>query len=239
MDNLAKRLFEPTRARGERLLFLLSRMDGPASIAKIKEYAIEIGFREISKWNVSDILRKQVPLCILKSDGWILTPEGDQYLAGLGYFERSPIVSKTRGDLESHAKQIVDSMRRGFAQEAVACFNNGLHRACVVLSWVGAIWIIENHIVIHRLSEFNSAGTSRFKANFRKIISVEHFTRMQEVDVLQLAEDIGLFDKSMKNQLIERLNFRNTCGHPNMVVIDDHSVAHHVEFLLNNVYKKF
>lgn len=239
MDMLTKRLFEDSRPRGERALFLLSRMQGPASVGRLKEYAIGIGFRDINKWNISDVLRKQIPLCILKPEGWIVTSEGEQTLASLGYFEGSPIVSKTRGDLESHVKQITDPIKRGFAQEAVACFNSGLHRACVVLSWVGAIWILENYTFDQRLAEFNRAGKARFSKHFREIASIEHFTRMQESDVLQLCEDVGLIDKSMKNHLIERLNFRNTCGHPNMVVIDDHNVANHVEFLLNNIYKKF
>lgn len=239
MDALLNRLFDSARGRGEKALFILSRIGNPASAASVRNYGVDVGFREIAKWNVSDVLRRQVPHCVLKSEGWILTQEGEQRLAALGYFERSPLVSKTRGDLESHVSQISNVARRGFAQEAVACFNSGLHRACVVLSWVGAIYILQEHIVSTRLDKFNAAGKARFGKQFRPIVSIEHFTRMQESDVLQLSEDIGLIDKNMKNQLVERLNFRNTCGHPNMVVIDDHNVAHHVEFLLNNVYKRF
>lgn len=239
MDSFTKRLFETARGQGEKVLFILSRVGNPASLTAIRDYGLGVGLREITKWNISDVLRKQVPNCVLQPEGWVLTQEGERHLASLGYFERSPLVSKTRGDLENHVNQIADQARKGFAQEAVACFNSGLQRACVVLSWVGAIWILEQHIVTKRLVEFNGAGTARFGKNFRKIVSIEHFSRMQEADVLQLSEDIGLLDKSMKNQLTERLNFRNTCGHPNMVVIDDHNVAHHVEFLLNNVYKKF
>lgn len=221
------------------MLFILFLLGGSATTGEIREYAVGLGFREITKWNISDILRKEIPRCVLKPTGWSLTEKGERHLSDLGYSIQSPLVSKTRGDLEKHVQQIADSERKEFAQEAVACFNSGLQRAAVVLSWVGAIHILEEHIVAHRLSQFNAAGKARFGKSFREVLSIEHFTRMQEVDILQVSEDTGVIDKSMKKQLGERLNLRNACGHPNKVIVDDHNVAHHVEFLLNNVYKRF
>jgi hypothetical protein len=239
MDALTQRLFEKERTRGEKALVLLSLLGGTALTPDLREYAIGLGFRDIVKWNLSDVLRKEVPRCVLKPTGWSLTDEGERYLSDLGYETCSPLVSKTRGALEKHVQQIGNSERKEFAQEAVACFNGGLHRAAVVLSWVGAIHIIEEHIVGHRLAQFNAAGRARPGKHFRDVLSIEHFTRMQEVEILQISEDIGLMDKSVKKQLNERLDLRNACGHPNKVIIDEHSVAHHVEFLLNNVYKRF
>ncbi len=239
MDTIHNRLFQKQVGRGEKALFLLSRVKNPTSVVEIRNYGVGVGFREIAKWNISDILRKQLPYCVLRPNGWELTNEGEQLLTQLGYAESSPLVSKTRGDLEAHVHQITSPARKRFAQEAVACFNNGLQRASVVLSWVGAIYILQEKIVKDRLADFNKAAALRFGKNFRTINSIEHFSRIQEADILQISEDIGLVDKSMKNQLIERLNLRNTCGHPNMVIVDDHNVAHHIEFLLNNIYKRF
>lgn len=239
MDSPSAKLLDPARGRGEKALFILSCVSSPASTGSIRDYGLSLGLREISKWNLSEVLRRQAPFCARFPDGWVLTPEGERELAGLGYLNRSPLVSKTRLDLENHVNQIQDPARRNFAHEAVSCFNGGLNRACVVLSWVGAIWILQHHIVNNYLQQFNAAGSTRFKSAFKNIITMQHFSRMQESDILQICEDIGLLDKSMKNQLVERLNFRNACGHPNMIVVDDHGVAHHVEFLLNNVYKKF
>ncbi len=170
---------------------------------------------------------------------WALSPAGDKYLHEKGLSDQSPLVSLTLGKLEKHIDEIEDLLRKSFADEAVECFNRGLKRASVVLTWVGAMWIIQEHIFKNVLQKFNAAGLSRFSKTFKPVNAMEHFPRLQEVDILQLSEDIGMIDKNFKKLLGQQLDLRNTCGHPNKIVVDEHTVAHHIEFLLNNVYKKF
>jgi len=46
---------------------------------------------------------------------------------------------------------------------------------------------------------------------------------------LQVCQAAGIIDKAEKKQLMERLDLRNDCGHPNSLI----------EFLLQNVYEKY
>ena len=45
--------------------------------------------------------------------------------------------------------------------------------------------------------------------------------------------------KNVKLQLINSLDFRNGCGHPNSLKIGPNMVASHIELLVKNVYLPF
>lgn len=235
---LAK-LFDKGVGRGDKALLLLADLEGRGSVRSIREHGIAVGFRDAAKWNLSDVLKNQQPRCLLMAGAWSLTEQGWKHLREAGLLTSSPIVTKTGGMLERQAAALTDRNRRAFVEEAVACFNGGQWRACIVLSWVGAMRVIQEHVVNRHLSAFNQASTARYKAHYKPAISVEHLSRYQEADVLQLCEDIGVIDKSMKKHLVECLDRRNTSGHPNNVSFNDHTVAHHVEFLVNNVYGRY
>ncbi|GEM_PF-6576254 len=62
------------------------------------------------------------------------------------------------------------------------------------------------------------------------------FEKVNESIQLEIFHDAGVIGKTLKNQLIERLNLRNACGHPNSVAITEGVACAHVEFLAANVY---
>jgi len=58
--------------------------------------------------------------------------------------------------LESKLASLSNSHVRSFVEEAVNCFRAGHRRAAVVLSWIGAIAVMQNHVASNHLAEFNS-----------------------------------------------------------------------------------
>jgi hypothetical protein len=62
---------------------------------------------------------------------------------------------------------------------------------------------------------------------------------MKERDFLNRAATIGVIGKNVKATLIECLDRRNGCGHPNSLKLKDRAVAHHVEALVLNVFQVF
>jgi hypothetical protein len=144
------------------------------------------------------------------------------------------LVADTLHDLKKHVASVKDAARKAFIQEAIDCFEHGLNRPAIVYSWVGAAWILQNHVIANHLADFNKAGNAK-SAKFKPIRTIKHFVRMQESEFLQLCEDAGILDKAEKKQLTQRLDLRNDCGHPNNVVIDKHTAASHLEILLRNV----
>jgi hypothetical protein len=222
------------------VLLLLAHIEQPAATVAVRDKGLAIGFRDVTQWNLSAILRSAAAdgQVAQLSTGWKLLEPGLKSLNS-HYSPDALIVSDARHGLKKHIAAISDPNRRRFVEEAVTCFDAEAYRAAVVLSWVGAAYIIQEHIVSKHLAAFNTAGLSRFKSAFRPIKLVKDFGAMKESDMLQLCQDAGILDKAEKQQLQARLDLRNHCGHPNSVIVAEHVVASHVEMLLLNVFSRY
>ena len=62
---------------------------------------------------------------------------------------------------------------------------------------------------------------------------------MNERTFLETIHKLSIIGKNVKLQLINSLDFRNGCGHPNSLKIGPNMVAAHIELLVKNVYLPF
>ena len=111
------------------MLLLLGNVAQPAKTRSIIDRGIEIGFRAISDWNVTDILRGAADrnLVAQRADGWRLLDEGNGALvaAGVQFSSRSKarpsdsvlpreLFARTRGYIEKVVSQINGSYDQEF-----------------------------------------------------------------------------------------------------------------------------
>jgi hypothetical protein len=229
-------------------LLLLSHIKQPARPGQIRSKGVQIGFRVISQWNLSDVLKaaaKEGQVAQL-ADGWKLLAPGFTVVAEF-FRPDAPLIAETRHGLRSYLANITNEQRRIFLDEAIRCFDAKAHRAAVVLSWVGAVHILQEYVVAHHRTAFNRAGVERAAKyasagkpfNFVPIKTIKDFGTIAEIDFLQICQDAGVLHKAEKQVLEERLNLRNQCGHPNPLIVAEHTVAHHIEVLMLNVYSKY
>jgi hypothetical protein len=222
-------------------LAILHHLPQPARTRDLEEYGLKIGFRQITKWDVRQELSRaakdgwtaQLP------GGWVLQPAGLTELKEAGLNLDAPLVREARHSLRSHLNRISDQQRRAFVGEAIGCFDANHYRAAVVLTWVGAMHLLQEHIIKNHLTAFNVAGKARFRDNWKVVSGEKHFAAMQDRDVLEVCQDASILDKAEKAELIQRLDLRNRCGHPNAVSLAEHTVASHVEILILNVFAKY
>jgi hypothetical protein len=230
------------------ILLILSQLDQPAATAKIRNRGVEVGFRELTQWNLTAVLKnaaKDGQVAQL-STGWRILEPGLRVIDAY-YRPEAAIIRETRHALRAHLERISDDQRKAFVDEAIRSFDVKAYRAAVVLSWVGAAHILQDHIVLNHRAAFNAAGTARVvkaassgnKYNFSPVKSGKDFGVIGEADMLQLSQDAGILHKAEKQILQERLDLRNQCGHPNPLVIAEHAVASHIEILMLNVYSKY
>jgi hypothetical protein len=233
--------------RGPVLLFL-SQVKQPAQLSIIRDKAVGVGFREIKKWNIADVLLRAAKdgQGAQRKEGWTLLGPGLDAI-GAHYKPEGAIVQESRHALKKYLSEITEPQRQVFIEEAIKSFDVGAHRAAIVLSWVGAVHLIQEHVVNAHKASFNAAGAARVaKAAasgndfiFSPIKTLKDFGTIGEADFLQLCQDAGILHKAEKQQLTERLNLRNQCGHPNPLVVAEHVVASHIEILMRNVYAKY
>lgn len=127
---------------------------------------------------------------------------------------------------------------RRFLGEAIGCLNGGFLRASVVLSWQGALTVLQEQTLATHLNAFNTEAASRQFIK-KKIERIEHFQRIQESDQLTCFEAAGLISKAVKVALNDCLTRRNNCGHPNDFEIGEAQVAGQLETLIVHVFKRY
>lgn len=224
------------------LLCLAVEPETAKAVADVRSLAVSSGLRAAKKWNISAFLGAASELAVRTDQGWELTAKGNQHVARIaGPLMNSP-VPKVASSLRSHLVKVGNADTQRFVEEAIACFESRQHRAAVVLSWVGAVSLLYDHVVAHHLSAFNVEATARTAASknpWQSAKNADDLARMKESEFLVILEKLSVIGKSVKKQLEQCLDLRNGCGHPNSLKIAEHVVAAHIEILILNVFARF
>jgi hypothetical protein len=203
------------------------------------DIASRCGLRIVSKWNVSDILKKSNGWAILTANGWELSQKGQQAVDDLATSGlRRQAIKRTVADVRQHIAGISSQNAKDFIEEAISCFENGQFRAAVVFSWVGAVSMMYTHVVKNALQAFNAEARRR-DAKWKDARNPDELGR-REHEFLDVLEAIGSIGKNVKQALQNNcLSLRNACGHPNSLRISENNVATHLDLLALNVYARF
>lgn len=223
----------------DKLLLCISfDVSAPKAVKTIKVIAKQAGFREAEKWNISSLLSRSGGLAIRTDGGWELTNSGKERVAQLAGTSLSSITPKVASSLRSHLAIIKDQETSAFLEEAIKCYETKLYRSAVVLTWVGAIAVLYEHVVTNRLADFNAEALSR-NPKWKMAKTKDDLANLKEYDFLQILHAISVIGKSVKDELEGCLKYRNGCGHPNSLKIGESRVSGHIETLMLNVFSKF
>jgi hypothetical protein len=222
------------------LSLLLLSSEHPKQLADIRALGVRVGLPEIRKWNISTLLTAAKGQAIKLPDGWILASKARHELAKMvSPASASKPTPPLLATLRTHSAKLTSADTKAFLDEAIACCEAGLYRAAVVLSWVGAVSVLYEHVVKHKLNEFNTEAQHR-DAKWRPAKNSDGLARMKEHDLLDVLNAISVLGKNVKQELQNNcLQLRNSCGHPNNFKVGEHRVAAHIETLIQNVFSKF
>ena len=221
----------------QKVLLILASFDVPCPVRRIKDRAIEIGFRVPKSWNVSDALSRSRGLAIRTAQGWEITDAGKQHLRDAGITEIHRVV-QIAIDLRNELPHIKDAETRSFADEAVKCYEAGLYRSAIVMSWIGAVSVLHSYVHKRHLPAFN-VEARRVDARWKDAVAKEDLGRMREADFLDRIAGMSLLGGGAKAELKGCLDRRNACGHPSSLQVSANTAAHHIEVLILNVYKRY
>jgi hypothetical protein len=221
-----------------RLLICLAVGDEPKSVGELTETAARIGLPAAKAWNISGLLSASGGKAIRTPQGWELSGAGKQAVEALAGPLGTASPPKPAISLRAHITAIADPHTREFVEEAISCLEHKLHRAAVVLSWIGAVSLLYDYVLKHELASFNPEATKR-DAKWKTAKTRDDLARMKEFDFLQILESISVIGKNTKAELEGCLKLRNACGHPSSLSIGEHRVASHIEILVLNVFGKF
>ncbi len=220
------------------LICLASNSDVPMKVKEIRDLAMKSGLRKVQRWNVSQILSDSSPLAVRVENGWELTRDGKKRVAELvGPFSSVP-TPMIASSLRVHLPKMSNADVKRFLEEAVECFESRRYRAAVVLSWVGAVALLQDYVINSSRKAFNTEASKR-DPKWRPAKTTDDLGRMREADFLNVLVAISVIGKNVKQELESCLKLRNGCGHPNSLRIGESRVCAHIEILLLNVYSVF
>jgi hypothetical protein len=226
----------------DKLIAILSSADEtPLPVYSIKAIAIHSGLREIEKWNVSTILGNAKGLTVKSKDGWYLTVNGQAYADfEITKILKNPISTKSIAiELRPLLRSISNDESKAFVEEAIQCLEANAKKAAVVFSWVGAISVLYDYVISKKLNGFNVEAQRR-DAKWKKATTRDDLTRMKESDFLDILAALSIIGPNVKEHLKNtELQMRNSCGHPNSIVVGKLNVEAHIEFLIQNVFSVF
>lgn len=145
-------------------------------------------------------------------------------------------------DLDASATKISDPDVRDFVEESVRCYKGGNFRAAIVLSWVGALARLLAHVVAQPalVTAINAEGQRRWNATNPRpwylANDAEGLTQKGERAFLDILDTVGAITGDRKAKLVDRLDERNSCGHPNPGRVGPRAASHHIEVLIDHVF---
>ena len=142
-------------------------------------------------------------------------------------------MASTFGSLQVLAASVPSDAVRGYLEEGVTCLQVGALRAAVVFLWTGAITIIRMTWPHGAKAIERGLQKTRQNSRFKK---KDDFSYVKDVDLLQVAEDLGRLDKTEKQTLSHALDLRNACGRPSKYKPGAAKVSGFVEDLISIVF---
>lgn len=225
--------------RLDKILLILASSPNPMPPSTITSTGSGAGFHTLKKWNISGVLSTSKGKAIRTDAGWELTDVGRIHLHGLGVASISPAALQVAADLRAHLAKLSEPQAKAFVEEAIKCYEAGLYRSAVVMSWLGAMSVLHHEVHANYLTAFNVEAARVFGTKWKPAVSTDGLGLMKEGDFLDRIEALSIIGKNVKAELKTCLDRRNGCGHPNSYKISANQSAAHLEILLLNVFEKF
>jgi hypothetical protein len=194
-DSLKDLLHQSGLSQTDRILLCLAVDDDtPKSVSTIVDIAVGAGLRSASKWNISSLLSRSRGLAIRGTQGWELTSSGKDRVRDIAGSALKPAKARVATSLRSHLSALQNPQTSAFVEEAVSCFEYDLHRAAIVLSWVGAVSVLYEHVVNVELLAFNTEAKRR-DPKWRDAKTSDDLARMKEREFLDILEAISVLGR--------------------------------------------
>jgi len=137
--------------------------------------------------------------------------------------------------IENLLKNVLDPDEKSYLLEALSCIHNGTLRAGVIMAWTAAIHKLRTLLLKYPKNELNDA-IQRHRKSARSIKSIDDFSYIQDITLIETSCTIGLFDKSQIDHLRTCLQLRNSCSHPSKYKPTSVKVTSFLDDIINIIW---
>ncbi|HET6432647.1 hypothetical protein [Dyella sp.] len=136
--------------------------------------------------------------------------------------------------------KISDPTERSFLQEAIDCYEIGARRAAILMTWLLSLSHLYQHVLKHKLSEFNAALVADKGVKLSAITNIDDFAEIsKEVKLIELLRASKVISNDVRKILDTKLGIRNSAAHPANVSISEVKATDFIIDLIENVVLKY
>jgi hypothetical protein len=222
------------------LYFFKHQTDAPgATASRLKTELAAAQIPRARTANYSDVLTRLVPKVHRVQTGrWEITETGEKHVRSILNLEDGKPTATSDDDAQALlgvSAELKDEAVRAYVDEGIKCLSVGSRRAAVVFIWSGAV-----HTLREEIWRFGSQSIdAALKAHHPKARTFGKkgdFSYVKDADLLQVAQDFEIIDKSQKTMLEQALDLRNSCGHPVKYQPPEKKVSAFIEDILQIVF---
>jgi len=150
--------------------------------------------------------------------------------------------SKPKIQAAKNLRDLLQKMKNhnenSFLREAISCFEIEAYRATIIMSWLLTLDHLFDHILKNKINEFNNELIKQ-NLKIKKISSKDDFLEMKEERFIEICRAAGIITNDIKKILDEKLGIRNSCAHPNSIIVKEAKATNFVEDLIENIVLKY
>lgn len=186
---------------------------------------------------ISNLLQGKNSVLLRKGQGYVF--HRDKWKQLNEQFLNNKHAREVSNNLRSLLPKIASQEQKSFLDEAIICFEVKCYRASIIMTWLLTIDILYEHVLKGRLSNFNLAVQTHGQYKKLSFAKKEDFSDLKESTFLELLRVGKIISGDQFKILKDKLDFRNTSAHPNMIVIKETKAVSFIEDLIENIIIKF
>lgn len=123
-------------------------------------------------------------------------------------------ISEVMREMNRLKRKIRGKLERDYFAEAEKCLRVGAKRAFIVMTWNIVIYRVYKRIEAEGLQKFENAYNAKYgRSRPIKINTIEDLYYVRDENLFHVCQDLGIFDKHLKEMFLEHLKIRNKCAH--------------------------
>ena len=146
---------------------------------------------------------------------------------------------QTSTTLRGLEHKVPDGNAKDFLRETIDCYEVGANRATIIMAWILAIEHLFEHILNHKLVDFNNALARDKGVKLVSIAQRDDFTELRESKFIEICRAARIISNDIRKILDTCLGVRNSCAHPSGIAVTNMKVIAFVEDLVENVVLKY
>ena len=187
---------------------------------------------------VSELTKGRPPVLIKGQNGYSFHRTSKKQLESR--FSGNSHTQETSVILRDLLSELTGNEQQSFLEEAICCFEIKSYRAAIIMTWLLTIDVIYEFILKPtNLVIFNNAIQMHGKYKKVTIKQKSDFTEMKESAFIEVFRASKLLNTNIRKILLEKLDTRNSCAHPNSIEVFDYKAIGFIQDLVKNVIKVY